>query len=296
MVNLTIRINDFLSGLFFGVGIKLVDFKVEFGRLWENEFMRIVLADEISPDSCRLWDSQTNEKMDKDRFRRDLGGVAEAYSEVATRLGIMPGIDPGREQGTGAGEVKARVYVTLKNGVLDPQGKAIGHALHGLGFAGVGEVRQGKIIEIELAEKDEAKARAALKDMCEKLLANTVIEKYDRDRSLEAGPPSRKHGVMKSAVIVFPASNCDRDVPWRWSRSRRSRRYGLARRYRTSRGRPDRAARRLFLWRLSALRRDGGAVAHHARRQGQGAEGRGGAWHLQRLSGVDRSGAACPAR
>jgi phosphoribosylaminoimidazole-succinocarboxamide synthase len=90
MVNLSIRINDFLSGLFLGVGIKLVDFKLEFGRLWENDYMRIVLADEISPDSCRLWDATTNEKMDKDRFRRDLGGVVEAYSEVAKRLGIMP--------------------------------------------------------------------------------------------------------------------------------------------------------------------------------------------------------------
>jgi len=90
MVNLTIRINDFLSGLFLGVGIRLVDFKVEFGRLWENDYMRIVLADEISPDSCRLWDAATNEKMDKDRFRRDLGGLMEAYTEVARRLGIMP--------------------------------------------------------------------------------------------------------------------------------------------------------------------------------------------------------------
>jgi phosphoribosylaminoimidazole-succinocarboxamide synthase len=90
MVNLTIRINDFLSGLFLGAGIKLVDFKVEFGRLWENDYMRIVLADEISPDSCRLWDATSNEKLDKDRFRRDLGGVVEAYTEVARRLGIMP--------------------------------------------------------------------------------------------------------------------------------------------------------------------------------------------------------------
>jgi phosphoribosylformylglycinamidine synthase PurS subunit len=75
--------------------------------------------------------------------------------------------------------VKARVFVTLKNGVLDPQGKAIGHALNGLGFGAVGEVRQGKVIDIELAEADQAKARASLKDMCEKLLANTVIEKYE---------------------------------------------------------------------------------------------------------------------
>jgi len=99
MVNLTIRINDFLSGLFLGVGIRLVDFKVEFGRLWENDFMRIVLADEISPDSCRLWDASSNEKMDKDRFRRDLGGVVEAYSEVARRLGIMPESAPPENKG-----------------------------------------------------------------------------------------------------------------------------------------------------------------------------------------------------
>jgi phosphoribosylformylglycinamidine synthase PurS subunit len=77
--------------------------------------------------------------------------------------------------------MKARVFVTLKNGVLDPQGKAIGHALNGLGFQKVGEVRQGKVIDIELDENDAGNARAALKEMCEKLLANTVIEKYEID-------------------------------------------------------------------------------------------------------------------
>ena len=75
--------------------------------------------------------------------------------------------------------MKARVFVTLKNGVLDPQGKAIGHALNGLGFGSVGEVRQGKVIDLELSESDPAKAKASLKEMCEKLLANTVIEKYE---------------------------------------------------------------------------------------------------------------------
>jgi phosphoribosylaminoimidazole-succinocarboxamide synthase len=87
---LALRVNDFLSGLFLGVGIRLVDFKLEFGRLWDNDEMRIVVADEISPDSCRLWDIKTNEKLDKDRFRRDLGKVEEAYQEVARRLGILP--------------------------------------------------------------------------------------------------------------------------------------------------------------------------------------------------------------
>jgi phosphoribosylaminoimidazole-succinocarboxamide synthase len=86
---LAIRVNDFLSGLFLGVGIRLVDFKMETGRLWEGDMMRIVVADEISPDSCRLWDMKSKDKMDKDRFRRDLGGLIEAYSEVARRLGIL---------------------------------------------------------------------------------------------------------------------------------------------------------------------------------------------------------------
>ncbi|RLQ88069.1 phosphoribosylaminoimidazolesuccinocarboxamide synthase [Notoacmeibacter ruber] len=86
---LAIRINDFLSGMFLGVGIQLVDFKIEMGRLWENDMMRIVLADEISPDSCRLWDIATQDKLDKDRFRRDMGGLLEAYRDVAKRLGIL---------------------------------------------------------------------------------------------------------------------------------------------------------------------------------------------------------------
>jgi phosphoribosylaminoimidazole-succinocarboxamide synthase len=89
IMHMSIRINDFLSGLFLGIGIKLVDFKLEFGRYFENDMMRVVLADEISPDNCRLWDIKTNDKMDKDRFRRDMGGVVEAYQEVARRLGIL---------------------------------------------------------------------------------------------------------------------------------------------------------------------------------------------------------------
>ncbi len=86
---LAVRINDIMQGLFAGVGIRLVDFKLEFGRLWDGEYARVVLADEISPDGCRLWDSASGEKLDKDRFRRDLGGEAEAYQEVARRLGLM---------------------------------------------------------------------------------------------------------------------------------------------------------------------------------------------------------------
>ena len=83
-----LRINDYLQGLFRCVGIKLVDFKVEFGKIKSNE--TIILADEISPDTCRLWDQETEKKLDKDRFRKDLGNVIQAYQEVARRLGIMP--------------------------------------------------------------------------------------------------------------------------------------------------------------------------------------------------------------
>ena len=89
IIAMTLRINDFLTGLFAGAQIKLVDFKVEYGRLYEGEMVRTVLADEISPDSCRLWDMTTGEKLDKDRFRRDLGGVTDAYAEVARRLGFI---------------------------------------------------------------------------------------------------------------------------------------------------------------------------------------------------------------
>src|SRR3546814_19164777 len=92
MLSVSRGLNDFLSGLCLSVGLKLIDFKLEFGRLYEESGeMRIVVADEISPDSCRLWDIQSNEKLDKDRFRHDLGKVEEAYQEVARRLGILVG-------------------------------------------------------------------------------------------------------------------------------------------------------------------------------------------------------------
>ena len=89
IADMAIRVNDFLSGMFAAIGIRLIDFKLEFGRVWDGDFARVILADEISPDGCRLWDMKTNEKLDKDRFRQDLGGVEEAYQEVARRLGLL---------------------------------------------------------------------------------------------------------------------------------------------------------------------------------------------------------------
>ena len=99
LVAMALRINDFMIGLFEGVGIKLVDFKLEFGRLWDGDVQRLVLADEISPDSCRLWDASSGEKLDKDRFRQDLGGMIDAYQDVARRLGLLTDIRP--EKGDG---------------------------------------------------------------------------------------------------------------------------------------------------------------------------------------------------
>ena len=90
ILSLALRVNDFLSGIMYGVGIKLVDFKIEVGRVYDGDFQRLVVADEISPDSCRLWDIETGKKLDKDVFRRDLGNLADAYTEVAQRLGVMP--------------------------------------------------------------------------------------------------------------------------------------------------------------------------------------------------------------
>lgn len=90
IVEMALRVNDYLSGVMYGVGIKLVDFKIEMGRVYEGDFPRLIVADEISPDSCRLWDMETGQKLDKDVFRRDLGDLADAYTEVARRLGVMP--------------------------------------------------------------------------------------------------------------------------------------------------------------------------------------------------------------
>lgn len=89
IISLSLRINDFLNGYFLSSGIRLIDFKLEFGRFWNQEDSIIMLGDEISPDNCRLWDIKTNKKLDKDRFREDLGEVDQAYKEIAFRLGVL---------------------------------------------------------------------------------------------------------------------------------------------------------------------------------------------------------------
>lgn len=113
-----LRINDFLSGLFYGHGIRLIDLKLEFGRFYDEQGELIVLADEISPDTCRLWDLSTNDKMDKDRFRRDLGKTEEAYREVARRLGVLPNVSVVETASFGSvsGKAAAKSKVTAKAG------------------------------------------------------------------------------------------------------------------------------------------------------------------------------------
>ena len=98
MVALALRVNDFMSGMMLAIGIKLIDFKIEIGRVYEGDFQRLIVADEISPDSCRLWDVESGRKLDKDVFRQDLGDLADAYTEVARRLGVLP-----RQGGNGTG-------------------------------------------------------------------------------------------------------------------------------------------------------------------------------------------------
>ncbi len=120
------RINDFLSGLFYGLGIRLIDLKLEFGRVFVDEeagFTQIVLADEISPDTCRLWDVNTNDKMDKDRFRRDLGGVEGAYREVARRLGVLPSADVVQSPKFGDGKSSSKKPAAKKPAAKKPAPK-----------------------------------------------------------------------------------------------------------------------------------------------------------------------------
>jgi phosphoribosylformylglycinamidine synthase PurS subunit len=177
--------------------------------------------------------------------------------------------------------MKARVYVTLKNGVLDPQGKAIHHALEGLGFDR--RQRRARRQADRARPRRRRRRRSRVEAMCRKLLANTVIENFRIERG--AAREERRHRL--------PGSNCDRDLAVALEQVTGRSRHGLAPRDRAAgRPRPHRGARRLLLRRLSALRRDGGALAGHARGEGRGGARRGGARRLQRLPDPDRGGAA----
>ena len=302
IMHMAIRINDFLSGLFLGIGIKLVDFKVEFGRLYENDMMRIVLADEISPDSCRLWDIKTQDKLDKDRFRRDMGGLVEAYQEVARRLGIMPELERARAFASATRQERlARSQADRRHyegedqghpeeGVLDPQGKAIEGALGSLGFSGVEHVRQGKYFEIDLRKRQRDKRRS--RPCATSSIANTVIENYEielacaihRHPEPNLTRSSSRVNSMKSAVIVFPGINRERDMMRALEAVTGDKPVAVWHADTTlAQGRSRRRAGRLLLWRLSALRRHCRALADHDGCPRQGGEGPQGSRRLQRL-------------
>ena len=185
---MTLRINDLLIGMFRGIGIKLVDFKIEYGKTWNKDRREseIILADEISPDACRLWDSKTEKKLDKDRFRKDLGNIIQGYQEVARRLGIMPEETNISEVNFGKhiplkfkkNKLKFSVTVTLKKDVLDPQGKVVENTLVNMGMNNLKSIRQGKHFEIEVDENDQKNAEKKVDEMCKKLLVNLIIEDY----------------------------------------------------------------------------------------------------------------------
>ena len=179
-----LRVNQVLRAFLAPRKLDLIDFKLEFG-LHDGE---ILLGDEISPDTCRFWDTETKEKLDKDRFRRDLGNVEEAYAEVLHRLS-QPAAGAAEAAATAAvpapagskaaaGQWQARVFVTLKRTVLDPQGRTVQGALEVMGYGGVGDVRIGKYMEIALEAASEGEARSKVDDMCKRLLSNPVIEEY----------------------------------------------------------------------------------------------------------------------
>jgi phosphoribosylaminoimidazole-succinocarboxamide synthase len=121
MIHMAWRVNDYLNGLFTGIGLRLIDFRLEFGRLWgEQGELYLLLADEISPDNCRLWDAATGEKLDRDRFREDLPNVIEGYQQVAQRLGLIP--KGGIMDGAGINEQIASSLGEIQNDLAKERG------------------------------------------------------------------------------------------------------------------------------------------------------------------------------
>jgi len=167
MKELSLKVNDILSKYLYERGIKLVDFKLEFGT---DEEGNIYVADEISPDTCRFWDLSSKERLDKDRFRKDLGNVLEAYEEIWRRIG--------QPKAAIQKHYEARLFIYLKEGVLDTQGKTVLSSLHSLNYPEVQDVRVGKYLKITLNSPSHQEAEFKVKKMCEDLLVNDLIEEY----------------------------------------------------------------------------------------------------------------------
>jgi phosphoribosylaminoimidazole-succinocarboxamide synthase len=185
---LALRINDFLGGLFIGVGLRLVDFKLEFGCGTSRPTRSSTRTASAATSAASrkpirrwrgAWASCRKPGPGTWPARRSCSRRRRSARVLVLKPGAGPTTVPDGESAAGGRVVKARVHVTLKAGVLDPQGKAIQHALAALGFGGVNEVRQGKVIELDMDDADPTDVRARVEAMCEKLLANTVIEDYD---------------------------------------------------------------------------------------------------------------------
>ncbi|MGB9681932.1 MAG: phosphoribosylaminoimidazolesuccinocarboxamide synthase [bacterium] len=160
--SLSLKINEILIKFFRSCKLELIDMKFEFGKGNDGN---IYLADEVSPDTCRLWDIETHMSWDKDRFRKDLGGVAEAYKEVKERVLNTPI------------EGRVRILIRLKPQILDAQGSVIMNALKSLGFDEVINVRSGKLLELTLDERIDQRDR--IERMCKELLVNPVMEDFE---------------------------------------------------------------------------------------------------------------------
>ncbi|MBI2995933.1 MAG: phosphoribosylaminoimidazolesuccinocarboxamide synthase [Candidatus Melainabacteria bacterium] len=177
ITDISLKANEVFKDFFLKIGIKVVDFKLEFGL---DKTGNLLLADELSPDNFRFWDSKTNEKLDKDRFRHDLGNVEEAYQEMLKR--VREGIET-RDQRPETRDQNSQFYsikvqVLPKADILDPQGQAVEKALSSLGYKDVKDLKIGKEIVFRINADSKEKAKSQVIEMCERLLANPVIEDY----------------------------------------------------------------------------------------------------------------------
>ena len=184
ITNITLRANEIFKEFFLKIGIKVVDFKLEYG-LHKDE--GLLLADELSPDTFRFWDEKTNEKLDKDRFRHDLGNVEGAYQEMLKRvkegsMGVIAKESERRPTGASvldkAKQYSVKVQVLPKSDILDTQGQAVENALKSLGYKDIKDLKIGKEIVFCLNAASTKQAESMVKEMCERLLANPVIEDY----------------------------------------------------------------------------------------------------------------------
>lgn len=174
ITELTLKANNIFKEFFLNIGIKVVDFKLEYGF---DKDGTLLLADELSPDNFRFWDAKTNEKLDKDRFRQDLGNVEGAYQEMLKR--VKEGSKNISTQCSMPNtQYSVRVQILPKQDILDPQGQAVEKALISMGYKNVKDIKIGKEIVFEITAESAEKAKTEAKQMCERLLANPVIEDY----------------------------------------------------------------------------------------------------------------------